>query len=767
MDLEALRSANFSLLDDAISDWTKMVDNLDRMEQSARKGLKTAANKANWAGVNATVSKEFIGKTAEEFNDAHLQAKSIRDILTDTRDELKDYQRKLKTAIKNGLDKNLKVTTSGSGFTVRAESNADSAAQGTSASEPSEGDVTALRDEIQEILNKATESDSTASTVLQAIADQSAVGFSGVDYGDRDEAADAIKKADELSRLAKKDPEDLSAAEFDRLNAGFKKFADDELFSQRFATNLGAKGTLEFWVGINDPNANPELNYARHEKFDDLQKNLSLTLATATQSDALGMTEWTNRVIEMGDRRINGGPMGFQVMSNLMRWGDYDDQFMTRYGTELMRTEKELTRNGGNNRPAWQHTGADPLLNRTGSDSGWDPMTGFMKGLSNSPDAATDFFNGKFVSKEEEGNPFVRENKGHKEEPATLSNFQYLFEEREWPKEFSSSGEESDTGRNNLALALEAATTGHPAGEIPTMNTPAHNEEQAKLMESIVTSVGEDSKRLTDHGFMSDSMGQIAAEYLPDINRSITDVSGENESIPKLFPISGTAATLEHADVTRFLVSVGQSPEGNASIEVGQKSYMANLMDYHLNPDLPADRQYLHSAEDSIKEVTRRSAEVGGTLAIGRQEAILGPAGAAGGEFDNSVSQKKNFWSGAVGTGIGVGVGVAFVASPIAGAAAGGAAGTVSSMVLEQLFKDAESDSLSNAGKDAAILWEDSKDKNTELSRIAAVEAAKANGGKYADQVEGWTQSSTADGFNDASTSGRRMADDLTTEIQG
>ncbi|WP_409060004.1 hypothetical protein [Streptomyces sp. SYP-A7185] len=763
MDLEALRSANFSMLDDAISDWTTMVGSLNRMEESARKGLKTAANKANWAGVNATVSKEFIGKTAEEFNDAHLQAKSIRDILTDTRDELKDYQRKLKTAIKNGLDKNLKVTATGSGFTVRADSPSDGTAKGKTASDPSEGDVTALRDEIQEILNRATESDTTASTVLQAIADQSTVGFSGVEYSDRDEAADAIKKADELSKLAKKDPEDLSTAEFDKLNAGFKKFGDDELFSQRFATNLGAKGTLEFWAGINDPNANPELNYARHDKFDDLQKNLSLTLATATQSDALSMTEWTNKVIDMGDRRISGGAMGFQVMSNLMRWGDYDDQFMARYGTELMRTEKELTGNGRNSRPAWQHTGGDPLLNRTGSDSGWDPLAGFMKGLSNSPAAATDFFNDEFISKEDEGNPFAR---GDKKEPSSLSNFQYLFEEREWPKEFDSNGEESNTGRNNLALALEAATTGHPAGELPTMDTPAHSEEQAKLMESIVVSIGEDSARLTDHGFMSDSMGQIAAEYLPDINRALTDVSPENKSVPKLFPIAGAAADLEHLDVTRFLVSVGQSPGGNASIEIGQKNYMANLMDYHLNPDLPADRQYLHSAEDSIKEVTRKSAEVGATLAIGRQEAILGPAGSEGKSFDDSISQKKNFWSGAVGTGIGVGVGVAFVASPVAGAAAGGAAGTVSSMVLEQLFKDADSGTLGAAGREAGVLWEDSKDKNTELSRIASVEADKANGGKYSDKVEGWTSSATADGFNDGSTSARHMADDLTTEIQ-
>lgn len=755
MDLEALRSANFSLLDDAIGDWTKMVDNLDRMEEAAGKGLKTAANKANWAGVNATVSKEFIGKTAEEFSDAHLQAKSIRDILRDTRDELKEYQRKLKTAIKNGLDKNLKVTTSGSGFTVRA----DSTDKATTTADSSEGDVTALRDEIQEILNKATESDSTASTVLQAIADQSTVGFSGVDYSDRDEAADAIKEADELSKLAKKDPEDLTTAEFDRLNAGFKKFADDELFSQRFATSLGAKGTLEFWAGINDPNANPELNLARNEKFDDLQKNISLTLATATQSDAIGMTEWSNKVTGLGNQPVRGtgGPIGFQVMSNLMRWGDYDDQFLHSYGTSLMETEKKFTRNGEHG--AWLHTGLDPTLNRTGSDSGWDPMTGFMKGLSNSPDAATGFFSEQFISKNDEENPFDGKNR---------SNFQYLFEDREWPQDVDSEGAPSNTGRNNLALALEAATTGHPAGEIPTADTPAHNSQQAKLMESVVASVSEDPERLTKHPHMSDSLGQMASEYLPDINRATTDVemdpsSDDWKKVQVLFPLSGSQADLGHSDVTRFLVSVGQSPDGYSAVEVGQKSYMSNLMEYHLNPDIPVDQRYSQNIENTVTEVSRRSAEISGTLSIGRQEAVFGTAAAKDSAYEESVSQWKNVASGV--TGLGIGVGTSLIASPAAGAAAGGAAGTVSSVVLEELFKNAEPSDLKNSAQTAGLLWEDSRKENISLNQDAANEAAKAHNSQHAGSVGVWAHNGVQNGFLDASANARHMARDLDTEI--
>lgn len=713
MDLEALRSANFSLLDDAITDWTKMVDNLDRMEEAAGKGLKTASNKANWAGVNATVSKEFIGKTAEEFSDAHLQAKSIRDILRDTRDELKDYQRKLRTAIKNGLDKDLKVTTSGSGFTVRA----DSAGKGTTAPDSSEGDVTALRDEIQEILSKATESDSTASTVLQAIADQSAVGFSGVDYSDRDEAADAIKKADGLSKLAKKNPEDLTTAEFDRLNAGFKKFADDELFSQRFATSLGAKGTLEFWAGINDPDANPELNHARNGKFDDLQKNLSLTLATATQSDSLGMTEWTSKMVDLGNQPVRGGggPLGFQVMSNLMRWGDYDDRFLHSYGTRLMETEKKFTGNGEGG--AWQRTASDPYLNRTGSDTGWDPMTGFMKGLSNSPDAATEFFNDRFISKNDEDNPFDGKDK---------SNFQYLFEEREWPSETDAKGEPSDAGRNNLALALEAATTGHPAGEMPTKDTPAHNSQQARLTENLIASISKHPEYISDHGYMSDSMGQIAAEYMPDIHRGMHP-GRVNED--QLFPIAGSAANLGEHDTTRFLYTVGRNPEGYAAVNLGQHSYTTSLMEYHFrNPEA-----YIHDSsfpqnenlKKGIEDIARVAGEIEGTIGAGRSYEGEQEGGAKDDAY-NTALKHASTWGGTA-VGIGIGLGTAPMLGP-GGIVVGGVAGTAANEIIGAITEGSMKDDAGNVIYRNGQEMESTKESTYQLVERAAQKAGDSAG---------------------------------------
>ncbi|MBQ0984367.1 hypothetical protein KBZ10_07505 [Streptomyces sp. F63] len=751
MDFEALHSANFSTLDSAVKSWNGVVGKLETLEKDAREGLRGKANKADWSGYNATVSREFIGKTAGEFEDAHTQATSIRNIVRDTRDELKLQQSKLLKAIARGRDNHLLVQPKGGGFTVEDPEN--KAAGGQTA-------VDALRDELQGILNKATEIDTTAATALKALVDLTDYGFSGAEYKDRDAAAAAVKEAEKLAALAKKNPEDLSVAEFDALNAGLKKYSGDEIFAEHFASTLGARGTLEFWAGINDPYRGREVGQERHDQLDDLQKHLGLTLATATQADTVEMATWKREMTDLGDQRVGktGYTMGFQVMSNLMRWGNYEDRFLTDYGTELINTEKKLSDNGRHMPTGWAPMGMAPL-NRTGTDSGWDPMTGFMKALANSPGAATDFFNDTFVTKDED-HDFMTKNKEGKEVRDELSNFEYLFEERDWPPERDSEGEESIAGRNNLAMALEAATTGHPAGEMPTADTPAHNAGQTKLVESIFASVSENPNRLTDHGYMSDSLGQIASEYLPDMNRAMAN--DPSNKIQQLFPVAGSAADLNHREVTRFLVTIGQNPEAYAAVEAGQKSYMGNLLDYHLNPDLPEDSRYVSSQQLTVEEITHASGEISGTLSIGRQEAVAGAADQSDKDYANAMTQLKGAISG--GVGIGIGVGTTFIASPVAGAVAGGAASTVSGAVLEQLFKDAEGDAKSAAGQEMGKHWENGIDRNTEYSQKAVSDAIKAHGLELPD-AHAWARVGSRDGFLAAGTNTKAMGPDLTTDI--
>jgi hypothetical protein len=352
-------------------------------------------------------------------------------------------------------------------------------------------------------------------------------------------------------------------------------------------------------------------------------------------------------------------------------------------------------------------------------------MTGYLKGLSNSPDAATEFFNGTFVTKDED-HDFTQETDG-KEVKRTLSNFDYLFEERDWPQDTDDKGEDSIAGRNYLAAALEAATTGHPAGEIPTVDTPAHNAEQSKLMQGLVSSIGEDPERLTKHGYMSDSVGQITSEYLPDINRAMSDVPRDYKSekwqnIEKLYPVAGFEAKLEHTDVTKLLFAVGQNEQGYAAVEVGQKAYMGKLMDHHLDPNLAADQRVSDDHKLVIEQIASKSGEVSGTLNLGVQEAIGSEASDKDKAYEHSVAQRKNLISGGVGTV--VGVGTSFVATPWVGALVGGAAGTATSTVLESVFKDAEGHALSDAQTTGGQFWNEGQVRNGLIAEDGARAAA-------------------------------------------
>ncbi|MEU6803716.1 DUF6571 family protein [Streptomyces neyagawaensis] len=769
MDLDALRTADFGLLDDAVEDWSAMVTDLAKLKEDARDGLKGAADKADWAGCNATVTKEFIGRTAAEFTDAHGQAESVRNILRDTRDELKGCHRRLGEALERGRRKKLTVVGHEGGFSVTAdvpsEGRAGSGgATGEGAGEEKDrggggdrrGDIGALREEIQEILDRATEIDESAGTVLGAIADQSRLGFSDARYQDRDAAARAVREADELAVLARKKPEDLTVAEFDRLDAGLAKYGKDGLFAERFATRLGPRGTLEFWTGITDPSGSYALREGREGRFDDLQRHLSLTLAGASHSDSAAMADWKRDMIGLGETRIGGhgvGPMGFQVMSNLMRVGDYDDAFLTRYGTELMAAERGLTGNGENGNDIWEFGGASGTshtLNHIGQDSGADPLTGFLKGLSRSPEAATSFLGQEYIAKDDPDNPFERDTDGdgHKGK-VSLSTFQYLFEERQWPEEHDSHGDELHTGRNNLALALEAATTGHPAGEMPTADTPAHDARQAKLVESLVRSVAEDPSRLTGHGYMSDSVGQIAAEYMPDIHRGLHAGLSSDRT---LFPVAGTAAHLGEQDLTRFLYTLGRNPEGYAAVNLGQHSYTTQLMQYHFeHPDAYVDDP-AHSRADCLKdgigEIARTAGQIQGTIGAGRAYEGEIEGGTQDADY-NSVLETTSTWGGTA-VGIGVGLATAPVVGPggiVIGGVAGTAADEIIGAITDGSLKDSAGDVVYRNGRQ----FQDTADSTYRLVEEAARKAGE-NTGRRSPLIEATVASSAQDGFDSAAT---------------
>ncbi|MFD4374001.1 hypothetical protein [Streptomyces sp. NPDC058486] len=727
MDFDTLLHAKFGTLDAALTDWNTLVTNLEKLEKDASEGLKGAAAKADWQGVNSQVGRKFIDKTAGEFGDAHTQATSIRNILRDTLGELKKFKGDLEQAIESARTQKVSVVPSGKNFMAKAM-------DGDAGKDVQQSTVDGVRDRIDGIIKSAAESDSSAAKVLRALVDQAEKGFGDAKYGDRDQAADAMKTAEDLAALAKKDPSKLSEAEFDRLLAGLTKYHGDDLFSSTFAQRLGAQGTLDFWAGLNDANSRDQpADGKRLDQYKDLQKHLGLTLANATQSGSTDMSRWKFDMLQAVEKPIGPGTgiSGYVVMSNLMRWGDYDDDFLTSYGGNMLAKEQEGVRDGRRPEQIWGYHGGGlwPHLNATGTDFGFDPMTGYMKALSNSPDAATEFFSSEFIGKDAENNPFKRDPDGDgdaKEAPVGLSNFQYLFEEREWMQDQDSEGEDSISGKNYLAAALEAATTGHPAGELPTPATAAHTEEQAKLYGDIVKSVSQVPSRLTDNGFMSDSLGQISAEYMADIHRGLSPV---NENKDLLYPVQGAAAKLGEQDLTRFMYAVGQNPEGYAALTVGQHAYTASAMEYHFaHPEaFVKDARYssTQNMEVAIMDIARNAGEIQGTLGAGRAYAAELDAGNKDAEFNDAITKAGELGESLVG--IGVGAATASAVGPgavVAGGAAETVAGEIIGSLTEGLMRDSSDEVIYRNGEEI----EATRDSTFRLVEKAAQEAGDKTG---------------------------------------
>ncbi|WP_030887768.1 DUF6571 family protein [Streptomyces sp. NRRL S-1868] len=716
MDLDVLLHAKFKKLGEAVTDWRQMRDKLKTLADDAKTQLTDRAARADWSGENSKVTRPFIDKTAGEIADMRWQAETIHNILKDTCAELTGYRDQLQFTIAEADWLHLRVRDTGHGsFRVEPKDGAD-------VSQPT---IDGFAEDIRQLLSDATESDHSAKETLVALADLSKYGFTDARYKDRDEAAEALKAGEKAARYAE-DPEKAGA-----LDAVLKKYRGDALFAERFATRLGPDGTLEFWVAANDPE-----HGAGADKS--LQKHLSETLALASHSDSPAMNRWENSLVKAGTRTVGdepGGPTGFQVMSNLMRHGDYDDRFLTRYGTALVAEDKR--RSGNGERTAWDDAARFPGLNPGGPDSGADPMTGYMKALANNPAAATDFLNG------DDRHPAAPGTKGTRD-----SNFNYLFSDRTWPHEPGPSGE-LNTGKNYLAQAIAAGATGVPAGEPAPKNLPPHNEGQAHLFENVVETIGKDNTKLTDNGYMSDSFGKMTAHYLPDAYQVIShDKYGDTW---KLYPVSGAQAAPDHLDLKRYLVALGQNPEGYAAVELGQKQYATNLMEYHLDPDL-ARSDRLSQTDDSPREALHRiatqSGEISGMLAQGRQEAVLGEAGEKDDSFTHALAQSKNLVSGAVGTGIGVGA--SLITSPAGGAAASGAATTASSMVLEEIFQANEDANKEKAGYISGGKWTDSLDDHAGILQKAAILASERHGGRYRDDVADWVADGVSDGYGRA-----------------
>ncbi|MBL1100923.1 hypothetical protein [Streptomyces coffeae] len=404
----------------AVTDWEKMVAKLDKLANGGDGEINAAdlekkAKAASWKGVNATVTKAFTTKTADQFQDILTEARSVHTVLHDAHKKFTSHKKKLKEIVERAAKQDIHVTAQG---TVKARDDAEK--------KPTQGEIDAIAGEIKTVLGEAAETDSTAAAALRFHA-KDKYDFGSTGFKSLGEAKKVIKDSNAFVKLAETDPTKLSNKQLTQLNDLLKANQGDPVFAERVAGELGAKGMLKFWSGATnidswDPDgkkggydpagiANKDEKDARMKLLSTMEQRLGSTLGLASRQDGESIHQWKDQMVALGGHQFADGDgkkrgYGFQLMSNLMRNGTYDKDFLTNYGNHLVAYEKKHT---GDDEPSggiaspkrhnvlpWDKHDAldqtDPLHFGDDKDAGTDPMTGFMKALSRTPDASTDFF---------------------------------------------------------------------------------------------------------------------------------------------------------------------------------------------------------------------------------------------------------------------------------------------------------------------------------------------------------------------------------------
>ncbi|MFB7230957.1 hypothetical protein ACFCY9_24800 [Streptomyces fimicarius] len=586
---EDIIDAPLGKLKEAADDWSEMVTKLQRLAEVANDGMKVKADKAEWDGVNAGVTKGFIGKTAKEFKDAVAEAKGVKLVLEDAH-----------TAFKKAKDDLVNIRDAegrAAGIHVDAKGK-------VTPRRPLEEDVTARHDpDYPEALRKQKEAVDSWQKKIDLIVDNcndTDVAFKnaleanvteGKDFSspkyknlDQEEAA----RAADLARKGR----DLTQAQLQALNELLRDNANSPEFAKGFYEKLGPEKALNFFGQLaTDTHEGVNVNEERLKEVQALQKNMGLNLATASHDKAF-TAEWGPELRKMGTERFPlakndyGGPFGYQLLGGIMRYGNYDPKFLTPMAEHVvqLRQKDHDFFYASKGVPG----GPENLFNPSGvNGSGYDPVNSMLEALGHSPEAAKQFFSAEPTAYDEDGTPKKGDaDLGENKDGQKITSYLEFFQDEEYDPFFDVTGHHPDDVKKSvqympdaLGKALEAATTGH-AWDDPSP-TLKRDEITAGIMKKVIDGYGSDSGLLGRHEALKDNLGRMGAAYIDDLNYSTYNFGSAGDELgrDKLFANSSDESKrTDFGEVAtrQFMVAVAADEEGWRSLSSAQQVYEAS-----------------------------------------------------------------------------------------------------------------------------------------------------------------------------------------------
>ncbi|MFD3939955.1 hypothetical protein ACFWSF_20830 [Streptomyces sp. NPDC058611] len=671
---ENVMDAPLGQLQTAVTDWQAMAGKLDELAEAARNGLKAKADKAQWSGVTAGVAREFVTKTAKEFEDAAKEAKGIHAALTQghaafksSRDQLKRISDEEAPAAGFRVDVTGKVEP----LPLVTEQERHAARHDPDYLSSVRANRSLWQRKIDSLIDACDDVDQSLARLLRAnIA--AAHDFSGPKYADL--TAEQAGRASDLARKGR----ELTHAGLVELNELLNDNHAVPAFATKFYEALGPQGALEFFGQLSMDTGARGYDEQRLKDIQDLQMNLGLSLATATDPDHHQHLpdRFAQDLRQLGTERIplakhdGNPPFGYQLLGGIMRYGNYDPRFLVPIADHAIQVQAKDQQFFFQNKPVngWVETQFNPS---GGSGAGFDPVNSFLETLGHSPEAATEFF-----KRDTEELTAYNQDGTVKAGPPNLGRhgtyLDYFADEK-----YTSPTDSNDLDAKGvvkakqympdaLGHALEAAALGHAWDDpAPVLK---RNEDAADVMELVVAKYGGDAGLLKEHEALADSLGRMTAGYIGDVNWALT----ENDPDGVFAPPEDRReehAKFDRAGARDLLSALGQHPDSYAIATAAERVYGAGVM----------EAQGFHGGQvdaGAARVAIRTTAEFQGMLDDSRA-GQLGAEAEKNHEKFEKAAEHRGAWiefgtSAAVGGAVAllpatiVGVGVAAVVVPIA-----------------------------------------------------------------------------------------------------
>ncbi|MEU5654800.1 DUF6571 family protein [Streptomyces sp. NPDC047737] len=677
LKFEDIVDAPVAKLKTAADDWSEMVTKLDRLADDANDGMKAKADKAEWEGANAGVTKGFIAKTAKEFKDAAAEAKGVQAILEEAhtaikkaKDDLVNIRDHEGPAAGMHIDAKGKVTARHPVEDIPpSQRNHDP--DYPEIARQQKANIAAWQKKIDNIVETCNDTDESFKLTLEANVTEGK-DFSAPKYTkmDQEEAARA-------AALAAKG-RDITHTELQALNELLHDNSKSPEFSKNFYEKLGPEKSLAFFGQLSTDTYNyGKVDKERLKDVQDLQKNLGLNLATASHDKDFS-EKWGPELRKMGTERIPlakhdyNGPYGYQLLGGIMRYGNYDKSFLNPIAEHVAQLHQKDPYMFADNKVV-NSPFKNPFNPSGVNGAGYDPTTAMLEALGNSPDAAKHFFADPPTAYNEDGTVKTggTADLGKDKDGEPVQNYLDFFGNEKWESfgDVNSLDQKELEGSlgympDALGHALEAATLGYPAGH-PDAGV-VRDADNATVMRDVMVKYGSDAGLLKNQEALSDSLGTMGAGYIDDINWALTENAPGSVFAPK-----NPEGHLDFSDFPEengrdaargFLSVLGQHPDAYATISKAEQVYTTSMLEAHVGADGKIDSGVARST-------VHVGAEVQGMLDQSRADQVEATNLKTHEDYEKAVAQRSGWIE--FGATAGVAAGVAFLpATAAVGAAA-------------------------------------------------------------------------------------------------